>query len=396
MFQSIKRLPPDPILGLSDTFKKDTNPNKIDLGAGVYKDVNSNTPVISAIKKAEQKLWETEGSKSYIAQAGPEGFNHQIVAMILGEDNAAIKEQRAISILTPGGSGALRVTAEFVNANFPGTRTWISAPTWGNHLPLLGSAGLNLVEYPYYNYDKHEIDFDQMMNTLKQATIGDLVLVHGCCHNPCGGDLSKEQWMAFAEAAEKQGFTPFIDLAYQGLGDGLEADVYGVRLLSEKLPEVIVASSCSKNFGLYRERTGAVTLIGESADQVNASKSQILSTARQIYSIAPSHGAALVEIVLTDPALKAEWLDELTEMRERIIGLRSQLVAKLKDTGIEQDFSFIEREKGMFSFLGLSPGQVKTLSNDYSIYMVTSSRINVAGISDSNIDYLAQSMAKVL
>jgi aspartate aminotransferase len=396
MFQSIERRPPDPILGLTATFKKDSNPNKVDLGAGVYKEESGNTPIISAIKKAEQKLWETEDSKSYIAQAGPEGFNRQMASMILGENSAALNDQRACSVLTPGGSGALRVIAEFVSANFPNTRAWISSPTWANHVPLLGTAGLDLLEYPYYNYDKHEIDIDRMMDTLKQATVGDLVLVHGCCHNPCGGDLSKEQWLAFAEAAEKQGFTPFIDLAYQGLGDGLEEDVYGLRLLAEKLPEVLVAASCSKNFGLYRERTGAVIMVGESAEQVSASASQILSTARQIYSMPPSHGAAMVDIVLSDAELKQEWLVELTGMRERINGLRSQFVAKLKDAGVDQDFSFIEREKGMFSFLGLSPEQVQTLIDDYSIYMVKSSRINVAGISNSNIDYLVESIAKVL
>lgn len=396
MFQSIERRPPDPILGLSTAFKKDSNPNKIDLGVGVYKDESGKTPVVSAIKKAEKLLWETEDSKSYIAQAGPEGFNSHMSAMILGENSAALKEQRACSVLAPGGSGALRVAAEFVSANFPDTRTWVSTPTWANHVPLLSSAGLKLVEYPYYNYDKHEIDIDRMMDTLKQASVGDLVLVHGCCHNPCGGDLSKEQWQAFAEAAEKQGFTPFVDLAYQGLGDGLEEDVYGLRLLTEKLPEVIIASSCSKNFGLYRERTGAVLMVGETADQVSASASQLLSTARQIYSMPPSHGAAMVEIVLSDSALKQEWLVELTGMRERINGLRSQLVAKLKSVGVDQDFSFIEREKGMFSFLGLSPEQVQRLIDDYSIYMVKSSRINVAGISNSNIDYLVDSLEKVL
>lgn len=396
MFQSIERRPPDPILGLSAAYKKDTNPNKVDLGVGVYKDESGRTPVVSAIKKAELKLWETEDSKSYIAQAGPEGFLRSTAEMILGANSTALREQRACSILAPGGSGALRVAAEFITNNYPDTRIWVSTPTWANHVPLLSSAGLKLAEYPYYNYASHEIDIEQMMDTLKAATVGDLVLVHGCCHNPCGGDLSKEQWQAFAEAAEKQGFTPFIDLAYQGLGDGLEEDVYGLRLLAERLPEVIVASSCSKNFGLYRERTGAVTLVGETADQVSASASQILSTARQIYSMPPSHGAALVEIVLSDPALKAEWLTELTGMRERINGLRSNIVAKLKANGVEQDFSFIEREKGMFSFLGLSVEQVQKLINDYSIYMVNSSRINVAGISNSNIDYLAQSIAKVL
>jgi aspartate aminotransferase len=396
MFQSIERRPPDPILGLSTAYKKDSNPNKIDLGVGVYKDEKGNTPVVSAIKKAEQKLWETEDSKSYIAQAGPEGFNRHLLEMILGSGSSALSEWRACSILAPGGSGALRLAAEFIAANFKDTRTWVSTPTWANHVPLLSSAGLNLAEYPYYNYDRHEIDIDRMMDTLKQATVGDLVLVHGCCHNPCGGDLSHEQWQAFAEAAEKQGFTPFVDLAYQGLGNGLEEDASGLRLLVEKLPEVIIASSCSKNFGLYRERTGAVILVGETSEQVSASASQVVSTARQIYSMPPSHGAAMVEIVLSDPELKAEWLAELTEMRERINGLRGQLVAKLKAAGVEQDFSFIEREKGMFSFLGLSAEQVQTLIDDYSIYMVKSSRINVAGISNSNIDYLAQSIASVL
>lgn len=396
MFQTIERRPPDPILGLSAAYKKDSNPNKIDLGVGVYKDEKGNTPVVSAIKKAEKILWETEDSKSYIAQAGPEGFNRYTAAMILGDNSAALSDQRACSILAPGGSGALRLAAEFVNRNFPATRTFVSTPTWANHVPLLSSAGLKLVEYPYYNYETHAIEFERMMDALKGAGAGDLVLVHGCCHNPCGGDLNWEQWQAFAEAAEKQGFTPFVDLAYQGLGDGLEEDVYGVRLLAEKLPELIVASSCSKNFGLYRERTGAVTLVGETAEQVGASQSQILATARQIYSMPPSHGAAMVELVLGDAALKAEWLAELTEMRERINNLRKELVEKLKAVGVEQDFSFIEREKGMFSFLGLSVEQVQKLINEYSIYLVNSSRINVAGINSNNIDYLAQSIAKVL
>ncbi len=396
MFQSIERRPPDPILGLSASYKADSNPNKIDLGAGVYKDESGNTPIVSAIKKAEQTLWETEDSKSYIAQIGPEGYNHHVARMILGEGSPVLSDQRATSILAPGGSGALRVIAEFVSNNFPNTRAWVSSPTWANHIPLLGSAGLELVEYPYYDYDRHAIDIDRMMDTLKQAKAGDLVLVHGCCHNPCGGDLSKEQWQAFAEAADKQGFTPFVDMAYQGLGDGLEEDAYGVRLLTENLPEVMIASSCSKNFGLYRERTGSVTFIGETADQVSATTSQLLSTARQIYSVPPSHGAALVEIVLSDPALKEEWLAELNFMRERINGLRSLFVAKLKDAGVDQDFSFIEREKGMFSFLGLSPEQVQRLIDEHSIYMVKSSRINVPGISESNIDYLVESIAKVL
>jgi aspartate aminotransferase len=396
MFQQIERRPPDPILGLSAAYKKDINPNKIDLGVGVYKDESGNTPVVSAIKKAEQLLWNSEDSKSYIAQAGPEGFLSETALMILGEDSAALSDKRASSVLAPGGSGALRVIAEFVSKNFPNTKTWVSTPTWANHVPLLSSTGLVLQEYPYYNYETHEIQFDQMMDTLKQAGKGDLVLLHGCCHNPCGGDLSQEQWQAVAEAAEKQGFTPFIDLAYQGLGDGLEEDVAGLRLLAERLPELLIASSCSKNFGLYRERTGAVTLVGETAEQVSASQSQILSTARQIYSMPPSHGAALVEIVLSDAQLKTEWLTELTDMRDRINGLRRELVSKLKEAGVDADFSFIEREKGMFSFLGLSVEQVQKLINDYSVYLVNSSRINVAGINKDNIDYLVDAISRVL
>ncbi len=396
MFQSIERRPPDPILGLSAAYKQDTNPNKVDLGVGVYKDEAGRTPVMSAIKKAEQKLWEAEDSKSYIAQAGPEEFNRHTLSLILGEQHPALRDQRAASILAPGGSGALRLAAEFVNKNFAGTRTWVSDPTWANHIPLLSSAGLKLQQYPYYDANAHLIRFDQMMETLKAAGPGELVLVHGCCHNPCGADLSREQWQVFLNAAQQQGFTPFIDLAYQGLGDGLDEDVYGVRLLAENLPELIVASSYSKNFGLYRERTGALSIITETAAQLPGPSSQILSTAREIYSMPPSHGAVLAGMVLDDVGLKAEWSGELTGMRDRINGLRSLLVQKLKDNNVERDFSFIEQEKGMFSFLGLSVEQVQQLVNHYSIYLVNSSRINVAGINTDNIDYLARSIAEVL
>ena len=250
--------------------------------------------------------------------------------------------------------------------------------------------------YPYYDYVTHSIKFDQMMSRLAEARKGDLVLLHGCCHNPCGADLSPPQWEAVAEAALKQGFVPFIDLAYQGLGDGLVQDVYGLRLMAGKLPEVIIASSCSKNFGLYRERTGAVTVITETAAQCEAALSQVVSTAREMYSVPPAHGAALVGMILDDAALRAEWDAELTEMRDRINGLRAELVNKLKQKGVDRDFSFIQHEKGMFSFLGLTPDQVKRLINEFSIYLVGSSRINVAGINKSNIDYLADSIKAVL
>jgi aspartate aminotransferase len=396
MFQSIERRPPDPILGLSAAYKNDTNPKKVDLGVGVYKDEAGNCPVMKAVKTAENKLWEIEDSKSYIAQAGPDLFLKHTLDLLLGNDHVAVQDKRASVVLAPGGSGALRVAAEFVTRNVPNTRILVSDPTWNNHIPLLGSAGLKVETYPYYDYATHSIKFDQMMSRLAEAKKGDLVLLHGCCHNPCGADLSPAQWDAVADAALQQGFVPFIDLAYQGLGDGLVEDVYGLRLMASKLPEVIIASSCSKNFGLYRERTGAVVVITETAAQSEAAQSQVVSTAREMYSVPPAHGAALVGMILDDAALRTEWDAELTEMRDRINGLRVELVSKLKAKGVDRDFSFIQHEKGMFSFLGLSPEQVKRLINEFSIYLVGSSRINVAGINKSNIDYLVNAIAAVL
>jgi aspartate aminotransferase len=396
MFQSIERRPPDPILGLSAAYKKDTNPNKVDLGVGVYKDEAGSTPVMTAVKKAENTLWKMENSKSYIAQAGPDLFIKHVGELVMGAGHKALADKRVATVLAPGGSGSLRVAAEFVSRNFPGTKIFVSDPTWNNHIPLLGSAGLKLELYPYYDYGTHKIKFDQMMSKLKEAKKGDLVLLHGCCHNPCGADLSRDMWDAMTEAAQKQGFTPFVDLAYQGLGDGLAEDAYGLRLMASELPEVIVAASMSKNFGLYMERTGAVMVVAENAASAEASNSQVLTTAREMYSVPPAHGAYLVSTILDDAGLKKEWDAELTTMRDRINGLRAQLVSKLKEKGVPRDFSFIQNEKGMFSFLGLTPEQVKRLINEYSIYLVGSSRINVAGLNSKNLDYTANAIASVL
>jgi aspartate aminotransferase len=282
-----------------------------------------------------------------------------------------------------------------VKAN-PDATVWVSDPTWANHVPLLGSAGLKIEQYPYYDYDTHSVRFDEMLSCLQQVPTGDLVLLHGCCHNPSGADLTHTQWQAIKEVALSQGFTVFIDLAYQGLGDGLEQDVYGVRLLAEALPELIVVSSCSKNFGLYRERTGALTLICESDAATGAATTLLAAAARANYSMPPDHGAAIVQTIMQNPELQADWDAELKEVRDRINSLRSLLVSSLRAGGLEQDFSFIEREKGMFSFLGVNKAQIQTLINDYSIYLVGSSRINVASINDSNLDYLVESVAAVL
>ena len=396
MFQALQPLPPDPILGLSAAFKADPNPNKVDLGIGVYKDENGNTPVMKAVKLAEESLLNSQATKSYVGPTGALDYNETIARMVLGDNLLDSLGGRRVTVQTPGGCGGLRLAADFIAKANADTTVWVSNPTWANHKPLLGSAGLKFNQYPYYDYATHSVDFDSMLACLKQVPQGDLVLLHGCCHNPSGADLSPEQWLQVRDVAVQQGFTVFIDLAYQGMGTGLEEDVYGVRLLAESLPELIVVSSCSKNFGLYRERTGAVTLICESEESCKTASTLLAAAARANYSMPPDHGAALVQLIINTPKLRKIWDEELTEVRERINRLRSQFVQRLKDAAIEQDFSFIENEKGMFSFLGVTEDQIKVLINKYSIYLVNSSRINVASINDSNIDYLISSLKEVL
>lgn len=396
MFQSLSALPADPILGLMAAYRSDSNPKKIDLGVGVYKDEGGNTPVMTAVKKAEDMLLQSQTTKTYIGPTGSADYNDSVGLLLLGESQLNSLGKRRVTVQAPGGCGGLRLGAEFIKQANSNATVWVSDPTWANHVPLLGSAGLKIANYPYYDYSTHSVRFDEMLACLSKVPVGDVVLLHGCCHNPCGADLSQEQWQQIRDVALKQGFTVFIDLAYQGLGDGLEEDVYGVRLLAESLPELIVVTSCSKNFGLYRERTGAITLICESAEATAIATTLIAAAARAMYSMPPDHGAAIVQLILNNPSLRHEWDKELTEMRNRINGLRAKLVSQIKAAGIENDFGFIEREKGMFSFLGVNVDQVKSLVNDYSIYLVNSSRINVAGINDDNIDYLVQSLAAVL
>ncbi len=396
MFQTLQALPADPILGLMAAYRADDNPKKIDLGVGVYKDPAGNTPVMTAVKKAEGIILNSQNSKSYVGPMGSAGYNDCVAELIFGSELIASLGKRRITAQAPGGCGGLRLAAEFIQKANPDATVWVSDPTWANHVPLLGTAGLKIQQYPYYDYATHSVRFDEMMSTLAQVPSGDAVLLHGCCHNPCGSDLSQEQWQQIKDLCLDRGFTVFIDLAYQGLGDGLEEDVYGVRLMAEALPELIVVSSCSKNFGLYRERTGALSVICADDAAAAIAGTQIAAAARAMYSMPPDHGAAIVELIMSDASLRSEWDAELTEMRDRINGLRAQLVAQLKAAGVNQDFSFIEREKGMFSFLGINVEQIQKLVNDYSIYLVNSSRINVAGINDGNIDYLISSLADVL
>ncbi len=396
MFVSLKALSPDPILGLIADFVKDGSPNKVDLGVGVYKNEAGATPIMAAVKKAEAICYEAEQTKSYIGPAGVPEFNETIRDLMLGADHPALRDQRVTTVLTPGGCGALRVGAELLKRCGGDVTIWVSDPTWANHVPLLGNAGLKLAQYPYYDRENNRLRFDEMMTTLGSVQAGDVVLLHGCCHNPCGADLNEEQWRAITALAEKNGFLPFIDLAYQGFGRGIDEDAYGPRLMAEKLPELLLASSCSKNFGLYRERVGSLSVVGAKAADAQASLTHINNIVRGNYSMPPSHGGAIVGAILQDDALRQSWMDELAVMRGRLSSLRTLLVDKLKKAGAARDFSFIDEQYGMFSFLGLSPEQVGQLRAEYSIYMVDSSRINIAGVSQSNVDYVAAAIAMTI
>ena len=394
MLDTLHQLPADPILGLAALARADKNPNKVDLTVGIYMDEAGICPVFDAVRRAQRALVEEEATKAYMPAAGDEAFNTGMRALVFGDDSAALRDGRISSIQATGGCGALRIGAEIINAANPGATVWVSDPTWPVHIPLLGSVGLKFKSYRYYDPATHGVDFDGMVQDLGQATAGDVVLFHGCCHNPCGADLSLEQWGVMAAMAESQGFTPFIDIAYQGLGDGLDADAAGLRLLAERLPEMIVAASCSKNMGLYRERTGITLFLCRDSANASALVSQATVAARRVYSMPPAHGALIAGRLLADPELGTSWRAELNGMCERINGLRSALVDKL-ETAIDRDFSFIRQEKGMFSFLGLTAEQAQRLRAEHSVYMLDSSRINVAGINARNIDTLVRAVAAV-
>ena len=397
MFESLQPVPADPILHLAVMHREDSNPHKVDLGLGVYKDEQGHTPIMRAVDAAEQRILGLEDTKTYVGMAGWARYNQLIAEVVLGAGNALLADKRLAIAQTPGGTGALRVICEFINAAKPGAKVWVGKPTWANHHAIIKSAGLTLDEFPYFDANTHSVDFDAMMAKLEaEAEAGDLVLVHGCCHNPSGADLNLDQWQAFAELASKKGLIPFVDIAYQGMGDGMEEDAAGLRLVADIVEEMVIASSCSKNFGLYRERTGTAIVLTKTADHATVVQGQMNGVIRGNYSMPPSHGALVVQTILDDAALKADWLVELGEVRERIARLRSELVQALNTAGVQQDFSFIERQKGMFSFLGVDKDQVNSLVHNHSVYLVGSSRINVAGLNDSNMANFAKAVAAVL
>lgn len=396
MFEGITALPPDPILGLIAAYAKDENPDKIDLGVGVYRDEEGGTPMLDCVVEAERMLLATQTTKTYLGPRGVVGFNDATRELLLGKDSEVIAQGRARTVQTPGGTGALRVGADLIKTAMPSAEIWASDPTWNNHLALFPGAGIKVNSYPYFDAEKSALRFDDMTAALQQRKAGDAVLFHACCHNPSGVSPSPEQWQTIADIAAERGFTPVIDIAYMGFERGIEEDCLAVRLFAKQCPEVIIASSCSKNFAMYRERVGALTVIASDADKAAAIESVIHNVTRKSYSMPPAHGPAVIDIILHSTELTAQWEVELSAMRDRINGLRKTLVEKIAAHGIRRDFSFIARQTGMFSFLGLSVEQVHRLRDEYAIYMVDSSRVNVAAFNSSNLDYFIGALANVL
>lgn len=396
IFSQVELAPADPILGLTDAFKADTREDKVNLGVGIYKDESGKTPILKAVKLAEEKLLATEKSKSYLGMEGVEAYNRAVQTLLFGADHTVVNNARALTAQAPGGTGSLRVAAEFLVRHTQADTIWVSNPTWANHHNIFNTAGLKTQSYGYYKAETHGLDFDAMLADLEGAKEGDLVLLHGCCHNPTGIDLNNVQWQQIAELCLSKSLVPLFDFAYQGFGAGVEEDAQGLRIVASIVPELIVANSFSKNFGLYNERIGAITVVaGNDAEAVNAF-SQIKSTIRASYSNPPAHGALIVSTILEDDALRLMWQQELQEMRERIAKMRALFVQSLKESGVSQDFSFISSQNGMFSFSGLNKDQVSLLKNEFGVYIVGSGRISVAGMTKTNMPIICKAIAAVL
>lgn len=393
-FDAIARVPGDPILGLMEAYAKDSNPNKFDLGVGVFKDAQGLTPVPVAVKVAEQRLLDNQASKSYVGGHGDAVFGRLICELVLGDESPLLTAQRVGATQTPGGTGALRLSAEFIKHCLPGRGIWLSDPTWPIHETLFASAGLAVHHYPYVGAD-NRLNVPAMLTALESAPKGDVVLLHACCHNPTGFDLSQQDWLAVLEVVRRRELLPLIDFAYQGFGDGLEEDAWMVRRFAAELPELLITSSCSKNFGLYRERTGALLVCSGDAQKLLDVRSQLALLARNLWSTPPDHGAAVVAQILGDPALKHLWVEEVDAMRQRIAQLRTGLVEALAPHGLGEHFAHIAQQRGMFSYTGLSAEQVTQLRERHSVYLVSTGRANIAGADAARLDALAAAIADV-
>lgn len=393
MLEALKAQPQDKILQLIAMFREDKRTDKIDLGVGVYKDPTGLTPVMRAVKAAEKRLWEVETTKTYTALAGEPAYNTAMRAMIL---NGVVAADRLASISTPGGTGAIRQALELVKMAAPGATVWLSAPTWPNHPSIVKFLGIQMAEYRYFDPASGGVDFDGLMADLGTVKPGDVVLLHGCCHNPTGANLDLAQWAKVCDLLAQRGAIPLVDLAYQGFGDGLEADAEATRMVAARFPEVLIAASCSKNFGIYRERTGILIAISRDAAATAITQGNLNFLNRQNYSFPPDHGARLVTMILEDDALRADWQAELEEVRLNMLTLRQSLADALRAETNSDRFDFVARHRGMFSRLGLTEAQVNRLRDEFGIYMVGDSRINIAGLNAKTVPVLARAVAAVL
>jgi aspartate/tyrosine/aromatic aminotransferase len=396
MFKNLEMAPPDPILGLTDAFNEDPNPRKINLGVGVYKDASGKTPVMNTVKKAEERILRRENTKNYLPIGGSPEFGGAVQTLLFPVGDEIVQQKRALTAQTPGGTAALRVAADFLKTVGKKNRIWVSEPTWPNHSQVFRAAGLEVSTYPYYDAANRSLDGDSMIQALGRVPEGDVLLLHGCCHNPTGADPDPDQWKEISSVAASRRLILLVDLAYQGLGQGLEEDAAGIRVLCGSPRDILIASSFSKNFGLYRERVGALTLVSDSAETTARAFSHVKATIRANYSNPPSHGGAIVATILNDPELRAEWEGEVRQIRDRIRDMRLLFANTLKAKGVRQDFSFISRQNGMFSFSGLNKQQVETLRKKHALYILGSGRINVAGMTVENMDTLCAAIADVL
>ncbi|MGF1682838.1 aromatic amino acid transaminase [Photobacterium minamisatsumaniensis] len=391
MFKQLAEAQLDPILSLSIAYREDPREEKVDLGIGVYRNSQGETPIMNAVQLAQQQVMSTQTTKAYVGLAGNEQFNQSMIDLLLTGTSAF---QRSAGVQTPGASGALRMLADLMYIAEPDTTVWISNPSYVNHKPVMEAAGLKVRYYPYFNPATKQVDSAAMLSELSKAGPKDVVLLHGCCHNPTGADISFSDWQAITDLANKNGFMPFVDIAYQGFGDGLEQDAAGLQYMADNTEEMVIATSCSKNFGLYRERTGAAIIVSDSLKEAQKAKGRILNLARSTYTMPPDHGAAIVATILNDDVLTANWKKELTQMNNRLLSLRSGLVGAIQAQGSQQ-YNFIEQHKGMFSVTGLTPEQIGRLRDEFAIYAVGDGRINIAGLQEQHIDYLANALITV-
>lgn len=396
IFASVEMAPRDPILGLNEAFNTDTRTTKVNLGVGVYFDDNGKIPLLSAVKSAEEARLKSAPARGYQPIEGPVAYNQAVQNLLFGAESPLVTEGRTITAQSLGGTGALKIGADFLKRLNKDAKVYISDPSWENHRALFESAGFTVENYPYYDATNRSVNFDAMMSCLDSLPAGSVIVLHACCHNPTGADMSESQWKDVVSVCGKRGLVPFLDMAYQGFAEGIAQDALAVNLFSASGLQFFVASSFSKSFSLYGERVGALTVVTSSKEEAARVLSQVKRVIRTNYSNPPIHGGAIVAAVLSDASLRAQWESELGEMRNRIRAMRTGLVEQLRAEGVAQDFSFVTRQRGMFSYTGLSAQQVERLKNEFGIYAVSTGRICLAALNSKNIGYVAKSIASVL